>query len=679
MSFKWLAAFILGLSLTVAEVPTEEQLTSFLFGEFEEAASKACNIFNKAQWDYNTDVSNPETLKALQKETATFSAFEKEQWLKWFKGLKWETFKNETVKRQIRKLAVLGVAALEPDDLAKLKQLENVMTGVYSTAKVCPFKKPSCDITKDGLPLDPDLEKIMASSRDYNELLHVWKGWRDATGAKMKNDYQSYVELSNQAAKLNGFADMGEMWRDDYEDENLRATVQRLWTELEPLYLKIHRYTLRKLKALYGDQLDDSEGLIPAHLLGNMWGQQWDNLESILRPYPNASAVDVTKALKEQEYDIRKIFVTSDEFYQSLGLPSSEVSYGKNSVIEKPKDRDIVCHASAWDFCDRTDFRIKMCTSINMDDFITVHHEMGHIMYFILYKDQPYALRTGANPGFHEAVGDTIALSVATPKHLRAIGLLKDYVDSPESEVNALMLTAIQKIVFLPFALALDTWRWDVFSGKVQPNEWNDHWWKLRKELQRLKAPVSRSTDDFDPGSKFHVPANSQYIAYFVAHVLQFQFHKALCIAAGEYDPTGNQPLHKCDIYKSTAAGELMKGGLSLGAAKHWSDVLEIMTTERQLSSSAILEYFKPLSDFLDSEEAKLSQGVKKQDLPVNSGVERESQAQPLSKDDTTEGKPPTDSTIPIAVGSVLAVFVIVVIVAFVIGRRRRSAAAGGI
>ncbi|XP_071443429.1 angiotensin-converting enzyme-like [Hetaerina americana] len=674
MSTKWLTVFLVGLSLAVAEVPTEEELTSYLFGGFEEAASKACNLLNKAEWGYNTDVSNPDTLKALEKETAAFSAFEKEQWLKWFKGLKWESFKNETMKRQIRKLAVLGVAALEPEELAKLKKLENVMTGVYSTAKVCPYKNPNCDITKEGLSLDPELEKIMASSRDYDELLYVWKGWRDATGAKMKNDYQSYVELSNKAATLNGFEDMGAMWRDDYEDENLRATVKRLWSELEPLYLKIHRYTMRKLKAIYGDRMDDSKGLIPAHLLGNMWGQAWDNLESILRPYPNATAVDVTKALKEQGYDVRKIFVTSDEFYESLGLPSSAMSYGDKAVIEKPKDRDIVCHASAWDFCDRTDFRIKMCTSINMDDFITVHHEMGHIMYFILYKDQPYALRTGANPGFHEAVGDTIALSVATPKHLNSIGLLNEYKDSPESDLNALMLTAIQKIVFLPFALALDTWRWDVFSGKVQPNEWNDHWWKLRKELQRLEAPVARSADDFDPGSKFHIPANSQYIAYFVAHVLQFQFHKALCIAAGEYNPQGNLPLHKCDIYKSKAAGDLMKRGLSLGAAKHWSDVLEIMTTERQLSSLAILEYFKPLTDFLDAEEAKIAEESKKE----NVGIERESQAQPLSKTETKEPKGPADSTIPIVVGSVLGAFVIVVIVAFVIGRRRRSAANEG-
>ncbi|KAG8232128.1 hypothetical protein J437_LFUL012137 [Ladona fulva] len=545
-----------------------------------------------------------------------------------------------------------------------MKKLENVMTGLYSTAKVCPYKNPECNASKDGLPLEPDLKKILASSQDYDELLYVWKGWRDASGAKMRQDYEEYIRLSNKAATLNGFKDMGDMWRDDYETENFQESLRKLWSELEPLYLKIHRYTLRRLKKVYGDRLDDSDGLIPAHLLGNMWAQSWENLVEILRPFPKAASVNITSALKDQNYNALRMFEKSEEFYQSLGLPSNAVSYGSKALIEKPADREVVCHASAWDFCDRSDYRIKMCTDVKMDDFITIHHEMGHIQYFILYKDQPYSLRTGANPGFHEAVGDTIALSVATPQHLQNVGLLSDYEENLEADINALMETALQKVVFLPFALALDTWRWDVFSGAVSEKEWNAHWWKLRQEYQRVKPPVERTESDFDPGSKFHVPANSQYIAYFIAHFLQFQFHKSLCIAAGQYTPGGEQPLYKCDIYKSKEAGDLLKKGLSLGAAKHWSDVLEIMTGQKELTSSAILEYFKPLSDFLDEQEPKppLTDAKPSEALPLLNGEEVKA--------------PQPNATVPIAVGSVLGIFVLVVIIAFVIGRRRRNAAA---
>ena len=294
------------------------------------------------------------------------------------------------------------------------------------------------------------------------------------------------------------------------------------------------------------------------------------------------------------------MFEMSDEFYQSLGLPSSAMSYSDKAVIEKP-EQVIACHASAWDFCDGEDFRIKMCTKINMEDFVVVHHEMGHIMYYLLYKDQPLLYRTGANPGFHEAVGDTIALSVSTPQHLKTVGLLDSYADSEGDNINALFHMALERVAFLPFGLLIDKWRWDVFSGEVKEDKWNEHWWNLREKYQKVKAPTDRSEEYFDPGAKYHIPADSQYIAYFVAHILEFSFYRSMCIEAGEYTPNdpSSPPLHKCDFYRNINAGEKLKSGLELGFSEHWSVALEKLTGETDISAKALMEYFAPLQKFL--------------------------------------------------------------------------------
>lgn len=258
--------------------------------------------------------------------------------------------------------------------------------------------------------------------------------------------------------------------------------MDKLWEQVKPLYIHLHKFVGRKLKERFGEKLDISDGYIPAHVFGNMWAQSWQNLADLVKPFPNASSLNITGALQDQNYTVLKMFQTSNEFYTSLGLEDNAISYNVSAgaLIEKPSDRDVVCHASAWDFCDGQNFRIKMCTKINYEDFITIHHEMGHIQYFLLYKNQAVALRTGANPGFHEAVGDTIALSVATPKHLKAIGLLPNYVESEEADLNALMDMALERVAFLPFGLLIDKWRWDVFSGKVPPNQYNSHWWSYR-------------------------------------------------------------------------------------------------------------------------------------------------------------------------------------------------------
>lgn len=576
-------------------------ITQYLAGPYERKASAACNKAITAEWEYITDLTNTTKEELYEKANLALAAFEKEQWEEYFHDLDPERFDDPVVRRQVEFLLSLGVAALNETDLKDLNSYELRMQNLYSTAKICPYRKQDCDLDKEGYALDPEVEGVMSKSRDYDELTYTWKAWHDASGKRMREDYKNYVELQNKAAVANDFEDMGQMWQAGFETDYFYEDMQYLWDQVFPLYEQLHTFVRRRLRAFYGDKMGEEDGLIPAHILGNMWGQSWINVYDLVEPFPNATSYDVTKALREQRYNALKMFRKSDEFYTSMGLLPSEMSYGPRAVIEKPRGREIICHGSAWDFCDRKDFRIKMCTKVDQDDFRTIHHEMGHIQYYLQYKDQPYMLRSGANPGFHEAIGDTIALSVDNPKHLKTIGLLKDFDDSEESSVNALMKMALEKVAFLPFGLLVDMWRWDVFSGNVSHSDWNRHWWLLREDIQGLRSPVPRSEEDFDPGAKFHVPGSYQYISYFVADILQFQLYRALCIEAGEYRPDdpSSPPLHKCDFYNSKEAGAKFSKGMALGASVHWSEALEQLTGETELNATALLEYFEPLHRFL--------------------------------------------------------------------------------
>lgn len=595
----------LGANLTAPRASPfadEHALRLYLDGEYEKAATHACNQANEAEWNYNVDLTNPAKTEAYNQATLALATFTQQQWEQKFRDVDETQIKDAQLRRQVHFLKSLGTAALSAEKYSLLNARLLAMQTQYSTAKVCPYKKQNCDLATEGLNLDPGIEAVITTSRDYDELLYIWKGWHDASGKLMRADYKEYVELSNEAAKANGFADMGAMWQSTYEVDDFKNAIDKLWMQVAPLYKELHTYTLNRLKKQYPDKIASDSKLIPGHVLGNMWGQTWINLYDLLVPYPDASSYDVTGALQEQKYTPKKMFEAADDFYQSLGLLPNGMCYGDKALIEKPTDgREVTCHASAWDFCDGKDFRIKMCTKINQDDFRTIHHEMGHIQYYQQYAHLPYVLRDGANPGFHEAIGDTIALSVDTPKHLQAVSLLSGYADTRESRVNALMKMALEKVAFMPFGLLVDMWRWDVFSGATKESEWNKHWWELKEQYQLLSPPLQRSEDDFDPGAKYHVPADSKYISYFVAGVLEFQFYRALCIEAGQYDPQNADaaPLHTCDFYKSKAAGKKLAAGLSLGSSVHWTETMLAMTNGTEMSGEAMLEYFAPLYEFL--------------------------------------------------------------------------------
>ncbi|XP_071782790.1 angiotensin-converting enzyme [Centroberyx gerrardi] len=591
--FNWVPPIPEGYPEDIDKNTDELQAKAFL-EEYNSTAEIVWNAYTEASWAYNTDINeaNKQTMleKNLEMSNHTLEYGQKARL--------YDTtdFQDGSVKRIIKKLSDIERAGLPKAELEEYNTLLSNMETKYSVAEAC---------RDDGTchPLDPDLQKIMAESRDYDELLFAWKGWRDAAGKALRQDYKRYVELANKAAKLNGHTDNGAFWRSLYETPTFEQDLETLWKELEPLYQNVHAYVRRALYKKYGAEHVNLKGPIPAHLLGNMWAQTWSGIMDLAMPYPDATQVDATPAMVAKGWNAIRMFNESDKFFTSLGLLPMPEEFWKKSMLEKPSDgRKVVCHASAWDFYNRKDFRIKQCTVVTMDDLITVHHEMGHVQYFLQYQDQPVSFRDGANPGFHEAIGDVLALSVATPKHLNSIGLLDKVENNHKSDINFLMSMALDKIAFLPFGYLMDQWRWKVFDGRIPASDYNKEWWNLRMKYQGLCPPITRTEDDFDPGAKFHIPANVPYVRYFVSFIIQFQFHKALCQAAKH-----DGPLHTCDIYQSKDAGKLLGDVMKLGFSKPWPEAMTMITKQPKMTAQPLMEYFQPLIEWLETENNKNS------------------------------------------------------------------------
>ncbi len=404
-----------------------------------------------------------------------------------------------------------------------------------------------------------------------------------------------YVGLANAGAKAIGFANVSEMWKSAYDmpADKFEAETDRLYAQMKPLYDQLHCYTRAKLNTIYGDKVVSKTGAIPAHLTGNMWAQSWGWLYKNLEPFPGQPPIDVTPTLEKGKYDEQKMVRIAEAFYTSLGMPALPATFWERSMFQKPKGKEVVCHASAWDVQYNNDLRIKMCIQKTHEELDVIHHELGHNYYQMAYHKEPILIQNGANDGFHEAIGDTVVLSM-TPDYLKTKGLLAKVTKNDKVTINRQMNTALEKIAFLPWGLLVDKWRWDVFSGKVKPDEYNSHWWALRLKYQGIAPSTPRPADAFDPGAKYHVPANVPYMRYFLAAVLQFQFHRALCRKAGHQGP-----LYECSIFGNKEAGESLRAMLALGASKPWPVALEAMTGEKQMDANALIEFFAPLQAWL--------------------------------------------------------------------------------
>jgi peptidyl-dipeptidase A len=495
-------------------------------------------------------------------------------------------------KLMLLRLQLTMPAPADPAELAELTRIATSLEADYGKGTYC---RPGKDGTEECLDITA-IERIMAESRDPKELADLWIGWR-RIAPPMRARYTRFVDLTNKGARELGFDNTGALWRSNYDmpPEAFSAELERLWQQVRPFYVSLHAYVRRRLTERYGPAVVPPNGPIPAHLLGNPWAQEWGNIYDLVAPAGEARGPDLTERLRAQKMEARAIVRAGEGFFTSLGFAPLPATFWDRSLFTKPADRDVVCHASAWSIDNREDVRLKMCIQINQDDFNTVHHELGHTFYQLAYRQQPFLFMNSANDAFHEAVGDTIALSV-TPAYLQQIGLV-DAATPATDDIGLLLRQALDKIAFLPFGLLIDQWRWRVFSGDIPPEHYNASWWDLRRRYQGVDAPVARSEQDFDPGAKYHVPANYPYTRYFLARILQFQFHRALCQAAGQ---TG--PLHRCSIYGSRAAGERLQRTLAMGASRPWPDALEALTGGRQMDATAIVDYFAPLKTWLDEQ-----------------------------------------------------------------------------
>lgn len=499
------------------------------------------------------------------------------------------------VRRQLTllKVALVLASPSDPKQAEEMSKLVSSMTGEYGKGKWCkdPTKPESC--------LDVGgVTEVLATSRDPKRLREVWEGWQTIS-VPMKKDYTRFVELANAGAKEVSFNDTGAMWRGKYDmpPDDFTKELDRLWEQVKPLYLTLHSYVRMKLHDKYGDAVP-ADGPIPAYMLGNIWSQDWSNVYPLVAPAGSDAGYSLTDILKKRNSSAVDMVKIGEKFYTSLGFAPLPDTFWKRSLITKPRDRDVVCHASAWDVDAVNDLRIKMCITPTEEDFYTIHHELGHNFYQRAYNTLPPLFRDSANDGFHEAIGDTIALSV-TPEYLVKIGMLGTAPDASH-DTGLLMKRALEKISFLPFGLLVDQWRWQVFSGQVKPDQYNKAWWDLRTKYQGIVAPSVRGEEFFDAGSKYHVASVVPYTRYFLAAILQFQFHRALAKEAG-----CTLPLHRCSIYDSAAAGKKLNAMLSMGLSQSWQDALEAMTGSRQMDATAIIDYFAPLKTYMDAELAK--------------------------------------------------------------------------
>jgi peptidyl-dipeptidase A len=541
----------------------------------------------RADWiksTYITDDTEAIAAKLDEKAIAATVVYAKQATR--FDGLKLDA---ETARKL--KLLKLSLTIATPSDAKESEELTRIVTGMegtYGKGKYCPSGPASCQDLEQ-------LSKTLAESRDPKALLDAWTGWH-AIARPIRQDFVRYVELANKGARQLGFQDNGAMWRAKYDMDpgDFSKELDRLWEQVKPLYLSLHAYVRNRLREKYGDAVP-AGGAIPADLLGNMWAQDWGNIYPLLAPANADPGYDLTALLKKRNTDWKQMVKYGEGFFTSLGFAPLPETFWERSLFLKPKDRDVVCHASAWDIDSVNDVRLKMCIQITGEDFLTVHHELGHNFYQRAYSTLPPSFRDSANDGFHEAVGDTIALSI-TPEYLVKIGLL-DRAPDTSKDIGLLLHKALEKIAFLPFGLVIDQWRWKVFSGEIPPEKYNQTWWELRRKYQGIAPPVDRSETDFDPAAKYHVAANVPYMRYFLADILQFQFHRALSQAAG---CTG--PLNRCSIYGNKEAGARLSAMLEMGQSRPWQDALEKIAGTRQMDATAIRDYFGPLQKWLDEQ-----------------------------------------------------------------------------
>ena len=580
--------------------PTEDDARKFI-AQVDKDLHRLYAASGHANWAYETNITDDTEALATQAEDLLAEYLPKAiAASKKFDGMKLP----EDVARQILLLRQSPVVPAPSDaaERGELTTIETSLRGEYGKGQYCPPATSALGKASKGgkgakcLHID-EIAKTLRTSRTWDELVEAWNGWH-SIGAPMKDKYARYVELGNKGAKEIGYNDVGELWRDtfDMKPQDFEADVERLWSEVKPMYDELHCYVRGRLRAKYGKDKVPEHAPIPTQILGDLWAQEWGHVYDLVEPFKGEPSLDVDKKLREKKYDAAKMVKLGESFFTSLGFDALPDTFWKRSQLTRPRDREVICHASAWDVTFAGDLRVKMCIEPTEQDLITIHHELGHVFYYQRYFKLPVLFQSGANDGFHEGIGDTLALSV-TPAYLKGLGLLDATRGTPTSDhgrINTMMKSALEKVAFLPFGLLIDKWRWDVFSGKIPKDAYNRAWWDMKKKYQGVAPPEARTEADFDPGAKFHVPGSTPYIRYFLARIYQFQFHRALCKAAKQ---TG--PLDTCSIYGNKEAGQKLIAMLAMGKSKPWPEAMAALGAESKGDASAMLEYYAPLRTWL--------------------------------------------------------------------------------
>ena len=587
---------LLTSSLAFAAQPTVADAKKFL----DDAEKRLFDLSweaSQAQWIQSTYITDDsEAVAARANERFISEGVRLAKAAKQFDGLKLSA--DMARKMMLLKAGLVLAAPSNAAESAEVTRLASSLEGTYGKGKYCPEDvggkaKPCLDIEA--------VTRVLANSNDPAAQLEAWRGWHTIS-RPMRKDFQRFVELSNKGAREVGFKDTGAMWRSKYDmpADDFAKELDRLWEQVRPLYVSLHAYVRNRLREKYGADIVPANGPIPAHLLGNIWAQDWSNTYKFVAPSDSDKGYDLTKILQARNTQPLDMVRYGESFFKSLGFAPLPPAFWERSMFVKPRDRDVVCHASAWDLDNTEDLRIKMCINITEEDFTTIHHELGHNFYQRSYNKQPFLFRDSANDGFHEAIGDTIALSV-TPEYLVKIGLL-DKAPDTSKDIGLLLSRALEKVAFLPFGLMIDQWRWKVFSGEIPPEKYNQGWWDLRLKYQGVAPGIARDETDFDPGAKYHVAADVPYTRYFLSFIMQFQFHRALAQAAGCPAAGSAAPLHRCSIYDNKEAGRRLNSMLAMGESKPWQDAMFELTGQRNLDASAIMDYFAPLKKWLDEQ-----------------------------------------------------------------------------
>ncbi|XP_041477189.1 angiotensin-converting enzyme-like [Lytechinus variegatus] len=582
--------------------PTPNQIIKAFLDDFDHRADGEFPGLMEKKWTYYTNLTE-ENRQIKVEAQIRITRFDSEA--RQTAQTYYHTYPSHQISYDIRReLEAVASTSGSPKYVNEVTQeLEDVKSRMeqrYHTAQVC-RKKRGRRARQECLPLDPDLKRVMGESRDDEELLWAWQGWRNETGAPNRDDFQRFVELSNTVAEQSGFDDHGDLLRREYNMPHMENTMSDLLTDLQPLYNNLHAFIRRRLYDIHGPEVIDLDGPIPSHLLGGMWSHSWSNLFDVAKPY-DVDDDDPTQFLQEQNYDVRRLYETAEDFYTSMGFEELPESFWENSVFGKPKDgRNVSCEPTSWDFHNQTDFRVSTCSSeVTIDELSRAHNILGHTQYQNSYSHHPIAFREPASPALFEALADLTSSEVFSPAYLRQLGLPLDEQNDEKIQLNGLMRTALDSLALLPYASAVDQWRWGVFNGSIQPEQYNSKWWKLRSNYEGIVPPLERTEADFDPGAELNIISDNSYAKHFLGQIMKFQFIKSLCQAAGH---TG--PIQDCNLYGNRVAGQLITTAMQLGKTRSWTEIFYILTQQYDLDTSPFLEYFQPLNEFLERENRR--------------------------------------------------------------------------